>query len=200
LLAAMPMVATIVPTAFFPFVVGDTQVAWNWVAGVILAIVLIAAHAFDWRRLRDGLGATVIAAILAMMVVYLAQCATSVTLHTLALTPERLIFTMVGALLLFPFWLSFEFMLRRGGLVVSTIRAVIGRALILAMLVVGIVLQVLPGVLMLILPQLVLIYVAVEIYAASAYSSSRNLLLIVLVESIWFSWSIAAVAPITFML
>jgi len=200
LLAAMPMVATIVPTAFFPFVVGDTQVAWNWVAGVILAIVLIAAHAFDWRRLRDGLGATVIAAILAMMVVYLAQCATSVTLHTLALTPERLIFTMVGALLLFPFWLSFEFMLRRGSLVVSTIRAVIGRALILAMLVVGIVLQVLPGVLMLIIPQLVLIYVAVEIYAASAYSSSRNLLLIVLVESIWFSWSIAAVAPITFML
>ena len=200
LLAAMPMVATIEPTAFFPLVVGDTQVAWNWVAGVILAIVLIAAHVFDLHWFRDRAGPTILAALIAMTVVYLAQCATSVTLHTLSLTPERLILTIIGAALLFPFWLSFEFMLRRGGLVVSTIRATIGRALIIVMLVVGIMLQVLPGVLMLILPQLVLIYVAVEIYAASAYSSSRNLLLIALVESIWFSWSIAAVSPITFML
>ena len=107
----MPMVATIVPTAFFPLVIGDMQIAWNWVAGVILVIVLIIAHVFDWRRLRDGLGASVLAALIAMTVVYLAQCATSVTLHTLALTPERLILTIVGAVLLFPFWLSFEFML-----------------------------------------------------------------------------------------
>jgi hypothetical protein len=200
LFAAMPLVSTIVPTAFFPFVVGDVQVAWNWVAGVILAIVLIVAHVFDWHRLRAGLGATVLAALLAMTVVYLAQSATSVTLHSIALTPERLIFTIVGAALLFPFWLSFEFMLRRGGLLLSSIRATIGRALIIAMLVVGMFLQVLPPALFLVLPQLVLIYIAVEIYAASAYSSSRNLLLIALVESMWFSWSIAAVAPVTFML
>jgi dienelactone hydrolase len=200
LLAAMPMVAMIAPTAFFPLVVGDVQVAWSWVAGVMLAIVLVVAHVLDWRRLRQGLGATVLAALIAMTVVYLAQCATAVTLHTLSLTPERLIFTIVGALLLFPFWISFEFMLRRGGPVVSTVRATIGRALIIVMLVVGILLQVLPGVLILILPNLVLIYVAVEIFAASAYSSSRNLMLIALVESIWFSWSIAAVSPITFML
>jgi len=179
--------------------VGDTQIAWNWVAGVFLLLVLLAAHVFDGGRLRNGLGATILAAVIAMMVVYLAQCATSVTLHSLSLTPERAIFTIVGALLLFPFWLSFEFMLRRGGLLMSTLRSAVGRALIVVMLVVGVILQVLPGVLMLILPQLVLIYVAVEIYAASAYSSSRNLLLIALVESIWFSWSIAAVAPITFM-
>ena len=107
---------------------------------------------------------------------------------------------MVGSLLLLPFWLSFEFMLRRGDLVVSTIRATIGRALVIVMLVMGIFLQVLPGVLMLILPNLVLIYVTVEILAASAYSSSRNLMLIALVESMWFAWTIAATTPITFML
>jgi dienelactone hydrolase len=200
LLAAMPVVAMIVPTAFFPLVVGDLQVAWFWVAGLILAVVLILAQVLQWRRLRDGLGATIFAALLVMTIIYLCQVADQVTLHTLALTPERLIFTVVGTLLLLPFWLSFEFMLRRGDLVVSTIRATVGRALIIAMLVVGIFLQVLPGVLMLILPNLVLIYVTVEILAASAYSSSRNLVLIALVESMWFAWTIAATAPITFML
>src|SRR5262249_48513802 len=115
-------------------------------------------------------------------------------------TPERLIFTVVGTLLLLPFWLGFEFMLRRGNLVVSTIRATIGRALIIVMLMIGVFLQVLPGVLMLILPIRVLIYVMVEILAVSAYSSSRNLMLIALVESMWFAWTITATAPITFML
>jgi dienelactone hydrolase len=200
LLTAMPLVAMIVPTAFFPLVVGDVQVAWFWAAGVILVIVLIRAQVLQWPRLRDGLGATVFAALLVMTIIYLSQVADQVGLHTLSLTPERLIFTVVGTLLLLPFWLGFEFMLRRGDLVVSTIRATIGRALIIVMLVVGIFLQVLPGVLMLILPNLILIYVTVEILAASAYSSSRNLMLIALVESMWFAWTITATAPITFML
>jgi hypothetical protein len=200
LLAAMPVVAMIVPTAFFPLVVGDVQVAWFWSAGLILVVVLILAQVLKWRRLRDGLGATVFAAFLVMTIIYLCQVAAQVTLHTLSLTPERFIFTVVGTLLLLPFWLGFELMLRRGDLVVSTIRATIGRVLIIAMLVVGIFLQVLPGVLMLILPNLVLIYVAVEIFAVSAYSSSRNLMLIALLESMWFAWTIAATAPITFML
>jgi len=59
---------------------------------------------------------------------------------------------------------------------------------------------VLPGVPMLILPNLVLIYVTVEILAVSAYSSSRNLMLIAMVESMSFAWTITPTAPITFML
>jgi len=189
-----------VPTHPVRVVGGDVQVAWFWSAGLLLVIVLVLAQVLEWRRVRDGLGTTAFAALLVMTIIYLCQVAGQVTFHTLALTPERFIFTVVGSLLLFPFWLSFEFMLRRGGLVVSTIRAAIGRALIIAMLVVGIFLQVLPGVLMLILPTLVLIYVTVEILAAAAYSSSRNLMLIALVESMWLTWTIAATAPITFML
>ena len=53
---------------------------------------------------------------------------------------------------------------------------------------------------MLILPNLVLIYVTVEILAVSAYSSSRNLMLIAMVESMSFAWTITPTAPITFML
>jgi dienelactone hydrolase len=199
LFAAMPLVAMIVPTAFFPLVVGDVQVAWFMAAGLVLAIVLLLAHVFEWRRLRDGLGTTVLAAIVAMSVIYLLQVAIAVALHTLALTPERLVFTIIGTLLMFPFWLCFEFMLRRGSLAIATIRASVGRILIIALMVAGIFLQVLPFVLLLILQSLAFIYLMVEIFAASVYSSSRNLVLIALVESAWFAWMIAATNPITFM-
>ncbi len=199
LLAAMPFVPMIVPAAFFPLVIGDTQVSWFMAAGLILAIVLLLSHLFAWSRFRDGLGAAILAATVAMAVVYLCLVAGSVTFHTLALTPERLIFTIFGTLVTFPFWLCFEFMLRRGSMAVATTRAVIGRALIVVLTVAGIFLQVLPFVLILILPTIALIYVMVEIFAASAYSSSRNLLLIALVESAWLAWTIAATNPITFM-
>jgi len=59
-------------------------------------------------------------------------------------------------------------------------------------------LQVLPFVLMLILPSLALVFVMIEIYAAATYSASRNLTLITLVETVWFAWIIAATNPITF--
>jgi hypothetical protein len=143
---------------------------------------------------------TILAAILAMAVIYLCQVAITVTFHTLALTPERFIFAIVGALLMLPFWLSFEFLLRRGSVAIATVRAAIGRIVILGLMVTGIMLQVLPFVLILVLPSLVLIYVMVEIFAASAYSSSRNLALIAIVESAWFAWIIAATNPIMFML
>jgi hypothetical protein len=58
---------------------------------------------------------------------------------------------------------------------------------------------VLPSVLMLLLPSLALLFVMIEVFSASAYSTSRNLVLITLVEAAWFSWIIAAVSPITFM-
>jgi hypothetical protein len=54
-------------------------------------------------------------------------------------------------------------------------------------------------VVMLILPSLALVFVLMEIFAASAYSTSRNLVLITLVEAAWFAWIMAATSPITFM-
>jgi hypothetical protein len=58
---------------------------------------------------------------------------------------------------------------------------------------------VLPGVLMLILPILVIAFVMIEIFSASAYSASRNLVVIAAFETLWFAWMIAAASPITFM-
>jgi hypothetical protein len=49
-----------------------------------------------------------------------------------------------------------------------------------------------------VLPSIALLFAMIEIFAASAYSASRNLALIAIVESAWFVWVIAATSPITF--
>ena len=99
---------------------------------------------------------------------------------------------------MFPFWIGFEMLVRRGGLAISTMWASLGRILILILMVVGVILDVLPGVLMLILPIIVFAFVMIEIFSASAYSASRNLVLIATFETIWWGWMLAAASPITF--
>lgn len=100
----------------------------------------------------------------------------------------------------FPFWLGFEFLVRRGGIVISTVLGSIGRIVIILLLLVAVTVAILSQVLSLIIPILVLLFVALEIVAASAYSTSRNLLLIALIETAWFAWVMAGTNPITFML
>ena len=132
-------------------------------------------------------------------VVYVCQVAMSVMLHHLSLSPERLMVMAMATVLLFPFWMSFEWLVRRGGLAISTVQASLGRILILVLMGVGVALNVLPFVLILILPILGIAFVMIEIFAASAYSASRNLTLIAVFETLWFAWMIAATSPITFM-
>jgi dienelactone hydrolase len=199
LLAAMPLIAIASPAAFFPLVVGAVQVSWFMAAGVIVVIVLLPSPVLEWSKLRDSWGATLLAAAVAMAVIYLGQVALSAPFHRLALSLERLLSAVIGTVVMLPFWFSFELMLRRGGLAVATARAVLGRILIIGVMIAGVFLQVLPVVLMLGLPAIVLIYVMIEIFAASAYSSSNNLALIALVESAWLAWLIAATNPITFV-
>ena len=91
-------------------------------------------------------------------------------------------------------------LVRRGGPAISTVWASLGRIVILVMMVVGVSLGILPFVLMLILPIIGRIgFVMMEIFAASAYSVSRNLTLIAVAETLWFAWMLAAASPITFM-
>ncbi|HEY6421573.1 MAG TPA: alpha/beta fold hydrolase [Candidatus Binataceae bacterium] len=199
LLAAMPLVAMIPPAELLSVVVGDVQTSWFAVAGLIAIAVLVLAHVLEWRRIRDGLAATLFAAALGFAVIYVCQVAMAVAFHRESLTPERLVVAILATLATLPFWLGFEFLIRRGGLAIATTRAVIARALIIVLMAAGAILQVLPFVVMLILPSLALVFVLMEIFAASAYSTSRNLVLITLVEAAWFAWIMAATSPITFM-
>ncbi len=200
MLAAMPLVAMIPQASFVPLVVGDIQASWFAVAGLILIVLLTLSSSIDRIQITHGLAATMLAAAIGFAVVYACQVPMTVTFHRLSFTPERLIVWAIVTATLLPFWFGFELLLRRGGVAISTVLAVIGRVLILATMVAGVTLDVLPGVVMLILPSLALIFVMIEIFAAFAYSGSRNLLLIALVESAWFAWVLAATSPITFML
>ena len=82
---------------------------------------------------------------------------------------------------------------------ISTLWASLGRVLILVMMGVGVAMGVLPFVLMLVLPIIAIGFVMIEIFSASAYGASRNLMLIAVAESLWFAWMISAASPITIM-
>jgi hypothetical protein len=198
LLASMPL-AAVNPASFVPIVVGDIQISWLMVAGLIMLGVLVLWQPLEWYRVREGVGAAILAGAAGFAVAYVCQVALSVMLHHLSLSPERLMVMAMATVLMFPFWIGFELLVRRGGLVISTVWGSLGRALILILMVVGVSLNVLPFVLMLILPIIGFGFVMMEIFAASAYSVSRNLMLIAVAESLWFAWMIAAASPITFM-
>jgi hypothetical protein len=63
---------------------------------------------------------------------------------------------------------------------------------------VGLGLGTIPFVLGLVLPLFVVLFVMFEIFAASVYSVSGNLLLIAIVEALWFARTAALSWPITF--
>jgi dienelactone hydrolase len=198
LLAAMPLAAAN-PASFVQIIVGDIQISWFAIAGLIMLGVIALWHLAVWEHIRDGAGAAVLAGAAGFTVAYVCQIAMSPMLHHLSLSPERLMVLAMATVLMFPFWISFELLVRRGGLAISTMWAVLGRLLILILMAVGVSLNVLPGVLMLVLPIIGVGFVLIEILSASAYSASRNLLLIAVAETIWFAWMIAAASPITFM-
>ena len=199
LLAAMPLISTAVPAGFVPIVVGSIQLSWQWVAGLIMIVVLATWRLVDWNRMREGIGSALLAGGFGFAIIYVCLVAMSPALHTLSLSPERVMVLAMGSVLLFPFWMGFEFILRRGGLAFSTFIASVGRVIILVLLAVGVSVHVLPFVLMLVVPILVLNFVMFEIFAASVYSVSRNVVLIAAAEALFFAFILAASNPITFM-
>ena len=198
LLAAMPLAAAD-PAGFIPVVIGDVQISWFAVAGLIIVGVLALADLLNWYRIREGVGAAIAGGAAGFAVAYVCQVAMSVMLHRVSLSPERLLVMAMAAVLLFPFWMGFELLLRRGEILGSTMWASLGRVLILVLMVIGVSLNALPFVLILLLPIIALAFVMIEIFSASAYSVSRNLTLIAVFETLWFAWMIAASNPITFM-
>ena len=200
LVAVMPLVANDLPASFLSVVLGESTVSWLASAGIVLLAVLLIWGRLEWVRFGTSTLPTLLAAALAMATIYVCQNSYSVTFHRLAFTPERLLAGILAATMVLPFWLGFEFLVRRGTVVISTVLGSLGRAIILILLFGGVVVGVFPHFLFLIIPIVGLHFIALEILAASAYSTSRNLFLIALMESAWFAWLLAATNPITFML
>lgn len=198
LFAAMPLTAGD-PASFVPVIIGSVQISWFAVASLFMLGLFVLTPTMDWHRIRDGIGTALVTGAVAFAAVYACHVAFSITLHNVALSPERLMVMAMAVVLIFPFWIGFEWLVRRGGTTIATVWGALGRILILVLMAAGVSLHVLPFVLMLVLPILAIAMVMLEIFAASAYSASRNLTLIAAFETLWFAWMLAATNPITFM-
>jgi hypothetical protein len=200
LFASMALNASAPQATFLSMVDGHVIMSWFAIAGGLLIALLAVRHPDDVRRLGDDLRATMLGAALAFGAIVVISGAYDVALHRTSLTPERLLAMVASALLVLPFFISFELLLRRGATPIATVTSSLGRVLILVTIVMGLGLGTIPFVLGLVLPLFVVLFLMFEVFAASVYSVSGNLLLIAIVESLWFARTAALAWPITFKL
>jgi hypothetical protein len=197
LVAALPLVSTYVPAHFLALDTGDVLISWLSVAGLAIVGVLALTDSVGWLKLYEDLGATLLTVLLGFAVIYAMQVPRDVTLHNLSFMPERLIAFVFAALLLLPFFLGLEILVRRGGLWMSPVLGVVGRTIIVVVLIIGLAARVIPPIVSLLLPILVIYMVEFEIVSAIIYARSGNIAVAALIESAWLAWMIAAVMPIT---
>ena len=116
--------------------------------------------------------------------------------HRLVPTPERLVLWAVVALAALPFFLAFEALVRRGSTWTAVGWGLLGRAILLLVLVVGLGAGMLPPVIGLVIPLLIVQYALLELFAATAYRSGRNPALIAVTESVFIAWIVTTLTPV----
>jgi len=198
LLVAMPLNMTAPEASFLSIYDGHVVVSWLAIAGAMLLVGIAVLRPEELRRLSGGFGATLFAAAIAFGAIVVLSGAYDVTVHRPELTPERLIVMLLASFLMLPFFLSFELMLRRGATTMATVVSSIGRVIIVAAIAFGLWAGTIPFVLGLILPLFLVQFTMFEVFATAVYSVSSNLMLIAMVETIWFARTAALSWPIIF--
>jgi dienelactone hydrolase len=196
LLGTLPLVAVGGSERIVPLVVANTVVVHLFGAGAALMVWLVVRGQFEASALRVGTGATVGAAAVGLVAVGFSMTPFGVVLHGLGLTPERAAVAVLVTALLVPFQLVFHDFVRRGSTLGSTVVSSLGRILILGVLVLAVQTGVLSGVVMLMMPVLVLLFVLFEVLSSAIYANSRNHVVPALLESGWLAWIFSAVLPI----
>lgn len=206
LVAAAPLAAGPAPAGFLSLVAGAAVAGYlSLAAGLVLAARVVAARAGtlgagSWPVLADfrsGWRAALGPAAVGTLGVFLLLNPLAPVFHRFVPTPERLVLLPAVAAVLLPFTFVFHSLLRRGPTAKATLSSVAGRAVVLAVMQVGAAVGVLPGVLVVIIPVLALIFVLMEIVATAIYSTSRNVVTIALLEALWLGWMIAVTMPVT---
>ena len=145
-----------------------------------------------WLPLRSVAGPGAAAAL----VTFLLLTPLEVVFHRLVPTWERLVLWAVVAVLALPFFAAFEALLRRGGTWAAAGWGALGRVILLLALLVGVRLNLLPGVITLVVPILVLQYLILEVFADTCFAAGRNPAVIAVVDSIFIAWMVTALTPI----
>jgi dienelactone hydrolase len=197
LLATLPLVSVGDAASFLPLAIGNTVVVHLFAAGFAMLTTLLLLGRFDASSLRVGAPASLAAAALGIVAIYLLLTPLGAVLHLLSLTPERAVLALASMLLIVPFQVVFHYLLRRGGAAGGAVASMLGRIVVVAVLVVAVQFGVLSGVVMLMLPILALLFVVFEVVSSAIYARSRNWIVPALVESAWLAWIFAAVLPVS---
>jgi len=196
LVGTLPLVSLGDPARILPLVVGNVVAVHFFAAGMAILAGLALAGRFDASPLRTGLGTSLAAALLGVVSLYLLLTPIGVVFHSVGLTPERGVLALGTALLVFPFQLVFHDLLRRGGTVPATLASLAGRLVVIMALLLAVWAGILSGVVLLMLPVLVGLFLLFEIVSSFVYSRSRNHVVVALIESVWLAWIFAAVLPV----
>ena len=197
MVAAMPLISLVSPGSFIPLVVGNPAISWIAVAGGMLIVFTAVRLPDELRKLTAGWRQSLLVGAIAFGAIYV-MSDYDVTLHRATLTPERLLVMLGSAVLVLPFFTAFEVLLRRGSMGTSTALSSAGFALVYFVMMIGLSLGVLPfGIAP---PAILILFVMMQLFAVGVASTSGDLLLIAIVESLWYARLFAMVMPITFKL
>ncbi|MFQ5417997.1 MAG: alpha/beta hydrolase [Myxococcota bacterium] len=194
--AAMPLVATDSPAVLLSIDVGDVVIGTLALCGVLLLVAMRLRWGTAAGEIAAGGRRTFLAAAVALVAIYALTVPTGVAIHRWTFTPERAAIFGGCALFLLPFTAAFQLLLRGGTLAEAAAWCAGGRLLVLAALWVGVRLGLFAPVVGLILPVLVLVFVLIEVLAASIYGRSRNRGAIALIEAGWVALIMAASLPV----
>jgi dienelactone hydrolase len=146
----------------------------------------------QWLSLRTGGWAGLAAsAVIVSLLIPLGP-----VFHRLVPTPERAVYWVVMSLASLPFYAAFEALLRRGRTLRANIAGALGKVLLLVVMFVGLSIGALPSVIGLILPLLVLQFVLLELFAATAYARGRNTTMIAVVDAVLIGFVTVALTPV----
>lgn len=192
----MPLLAVGTPAEIVSAEVADAVVAYFALAGIVLLVAL----RLRWPRLLEGLdrrpAAGLAGAAVAVIALFVMQQPFGVVMHRVTVTPERLAVFLMAGLGILPLTLALNLLLRRGAVVGATLFCVAGRLVVLGIVSVGVAAEVLPFVLVFILPTLALVWLLVEPLATAIYATSRNLLVIALIDAAWLASMTATAMPV----
>jgi dienelactone hydrolase len=195
LLAALPLVAAAPLADFLGLEVADVLAGLFLAAGIVLCA---AIELLGEPLVPEGEGAlrSVLVGAAGFGLAYALLAPLLGLAHDATPGPARAGIGLVHAGLLFPFFLGFEHCVRRGGAAASLALGLFGRVLVLAVLGLGIALEVVPSVVMLLFAPLALVLLLGEIVAAAVHAAGGNRLTSAAFQALLLAWIIASAMPV----
>ncbi|MGE4650477.1 MAG: hypothetical protein AAEJ53_06290, partial [Myxococcota bacterium] len=192
----LPVLMVGEPLAFLSLEVGDVILSWLSLAGVALLVVLALRGQLvglggevSWVRTLLGAGLGFLAMTLFMQPLHEVA-------HGMSLSASRAGAFAAAVLVVSPFALASQLLLRRGSPLRAAVSSALGVVVLLVVMGVATSLGVLAPVVMLMLGVIGLAFVALEVFAAGVYAQSRNTLAIAVVAALWLAWITALAVPL----